>query len=306
MMRSALGGPRLLLRRLREVMAEPVSAQTRLDRIVVHIASNMVAEVCSVYVLRSDALLELYATEGLNREAVHLTTMKRGEGLVGLIAERAEPLALDDAQSHPAFSYRPETGEEIYHALSWRPDPARRQHPWCFGCPEPGAKTLFRRRNRGSPDDIDAARGDDRFRRAAIARAPGQRHCAASADRHSRRRARRRHRPRARGAARTAHRHQEDRGGEHRRRERATGGVDHRLARRDRHAGVAGRPHRRRRTQGDTGDRPHHRQRSRLAASAARGDFHGTDGGSGGRARAERHARETAAPERPVSAGASA
>ena len=116
-MRSALGGPRLLLRRLREVMAEPVSAQTRLDRIVVHIAANMVAEVCSVYVLRADSTLELYATEGLNREAVHLTTMRRGEGLVGLIAERAEPLALDDAQSHPAFSYRPETGEEIYHSF---------------------------------------------------------------------------------------------------------------------------------------------------------------------------------------------
>jgi phosphotransferase system enzyme I (PtsP) len=116
-MRSALGGPRLLLRRLREVMAEPVNAQVRLDRIVIHIAANMVAEVCSVYVLRADSMLELYATEGLNREAVHLTTMRRGEGLVGLIAERAEPLALDDAQSHPAFSYRPETGEEIYHAF---------------------------------------------------------------------------------------------------------------------------------------------------------------------------------------------
>ena len=67
--------------------------------------------------VRADGTLELYATEGLNREAVHLTTMRRGEGLVGLIAERAEPLALDDAQSHPAFSYRPETGEEIYHAF---------------------------------------------------------------------------------------------------------------------------------------------------------------------------------------------
>ena len=33
-MRSALGGPRLLLRRLREVMAEPVNAQARLDKIV--------------------------------------------------------------------------------------------------------------------------------------------------------------------------------------------------------------------------------------------------------------------------------
>ena len=116
-MRSALGGPRLLLRRLREVMAEPVSPQARLDKIVIHIAANMVAEVCSVYVMRGDGRLELYATEGLNREAVHLTTMRATEGLVGLIATSAEPLALADAQSHPAFSYKPETGEEIYHSF---------------------------------------------------------------------------------------------------------------------------------------------------------------------------------------------
>ncbi|MGO9134573.1 MAG: phosphoenolpyruvate--protein phosphotransferase [Methylovirgula sp.] len=112
-----LGGPRLLLRRLREVMAEPISAQERLDKIVIHIAANMVAEVCSVYVLKADGRLELFATEGLNREAVHLTTMRAGEGLVGLIAETAEPLALADAQHHPSFSYRPETGEEIYSSF---------------------------------------------------------------------------------------------------------------------------------------------------------------------------------------------
>jgi phosphotransferase system enzyme I (PtsP) len=98
-------------------MAEPVGAQARLDKIVVHIAANMVAEVCSVYVLRADGRLELFATEGLKHEAVHLTTMRAGEGLVGLIAESAEPLALSDAQSHPAFSYKPETGEEIYQSF---------------------------------------------------------------------------------------------------------------------------------------------------------------------------------------------
>ena len=116
-MRSISGGPRLLLRRLREVMADPSNAQVRLDRIVVLIAANMVAEVCSVYVLRADNTLELYATEGLNHEAVHLTTMKTGEGLVGLIAQRAEPLSLSDAQAHPSFSYKPETGEEVYHSF---------------------------------------------------------------------------------------------------------------------------------------------------------------------------------------------
>src|SRR3712207_5288191 len=116
-MPAALGGPRVLLRRLREIMAEPVSAQDRLDKIVTLIAANMVAEVCSLYVMRGDGTLELFATEGLNREAVHLTTMRAGEGLVGLIASTAEPLALSDAQAHPAFSYKPETGEEIYHAF---------------------------------------------------------------------------------------------------------------------------------------------------------------------------------------------
>ena len=116
-MRSPSAGPRLLLRRLREVMAEPIAAQERLDKIVVLIAANMVAEVCSVYLLRADGVLELFSTEGLNRAAVHHTGLKVGEGLVGLIAASAQPLNLADAQSHPAFAYKPETGEEIYNSF---------------------------------------------------------------------------------------------------------------------------------------------------------------------------------------------
>src|ERR1700688_1280129 len=116
-MRGALGGPRVLLRRLREVMAEPVSAQERLDKIVVLIAANMVAEVCSVYVLRVDSTLELYATEGLKRDAVHQTVLRSDEGLVGLVSSQATAINLSNAQAHPAFSFRPETGEEIYHSF---------------------------------------------------------------------------------------------------------------------------------------------------------------------------------------------
>ena len=116
-MRGALGGPRVLLRRLRETMAEPVSAQERLDKIVVLIAANMVAEVCSVYVLRVNSTLELYATEGLNRDAVHHTVMRADEGLVGLVASQASAINLSNAQAHPAFSYRPETGEENYNSF---------------------------------------------------------------------------------------------------------------------------------------------------------------------------------------------
>jgi hypothetical protein len=85
-------------------MAEPISAQARLDKIVTQIAGNMVAEVCSAYVLRSDGVLELFATEGLKREAVHKAALRVGEGLVGTIAKDALPLNLSDAQSHPASS----------------------------------------------------------------------------------------------------------------------------------------------------------------------------------------------------------
>jgi phosphotransferase system enzyme I (PtsP) len=114
---SSVGAPRQLLRRLREVMAQRESAQARLDKVVVLIASNMVAEVCSLYLRRRDGSLELFATEGLNPEAVHNTHLKPGEGLVGLIAEQAEPMQFPDAQHHPAFSYRPETGEEVYQSF---------------------------------------------------------------------------------------------------------------------------------------------------------------------------------------------
>jgi len=113
----AAGGPRLLLRRMREIMAERASAQARFDRLVSVIAANMVAEVCSIYLRRAGRVLELFATEGLNRAAVHRTRLRSGEGLVGLVAEAAEPINLSEAPSHPRFSYRPETGEDPFRSF---------------------------------------------------------------------------------------------------------------------------------------------------------------------------------------------
>jgi len=68
-------------------------------------------------VLRDDGALELFATRGLAASAVHMTTLRLGEGLVGLIAAQAEPLSLDNAPAHPAFAYRPETGEDPFQAF---------------------------------------------------------------------------------------------------------------------------------------------------------------------------------------------
>jgi phosphotransferase system, enzyme I, PtsP len=114
---GSVSATRRLLRRLRDIMAGSGTAQERLDRIVRVAAAEMVAEVCSVYIMRAGEVLELFATEGLRPEAVHRTRLRVGEGLVGVIAATARPLALADAQSHPDFAYRPETGEEVYHSL---------------------------------------------------------------------------------------------------------------------------------------------------------------------------------------------
>ena len=114
-------GPRNLLRQIREAMAGAAPAQERLDRVVRIIAQSMVAEVCSIYLRRASGELELFATEGLNREAVHNTRMLPGEGLVGEVARMAQPISLSDAPSHPSFAYRPETGEDPYHAFLGAP-----------------------------------------------------------------------------------------------------------------------------------------------------------------------------------------
>jgi phosphotransferase system enzyme I (PtsP) len=115
---AGLGGSsRLLLRHMREMLAAGDAPQARFDRIVTQIAQSIVADVCSLYLRRQDGSLELWATEGLKREAVHRTRLKPGEGLVGLIAESAEVLSLRDAPHHPRFSYRPETGEDPFSAF---------------------------------------------------------------------------------------------------------------------------------------------------------------------------------------------
>ena len=109
--------PRLLINRLRDVMAGDMEADTRLQKVVTLIAGTMVADVCSIYKRTDSDELELVATEGLSPTAVHQTRLAIDEGLVGQIALSGEPLSIQDAPRHPAFSYRPETGEDPYHAF---------------------------------------------------------------------------------------------------------------------------------------------------------------------------------------------
>src|SRR3712207_6092190 len=116
---SAAVSAREILTGLHEVMAARGSVQAKLTKVVDLIAAKMESEVCSIYLLR-DNKLELFATHGLRQEAVHVTKLRMGEGLVGTIAE-GRILNLDEAAQHPAFAYRPETGEERYHSFAGVP-----------------------------------------------------------------------------------------------------------------------------------------------------------------------------------------
>ena len=106
--------PRHLLARLRSLMARGPAPLTEIARLV---ASELVAEVCSIYAMRPGDTLELAATEGLRPEAIGRTRLRVGEGIIGLVAATAHPMNLPDAQNHPDFAYRPETGEEPYAAM---------------------------------------------------------------------------------------------------------------------------------------------------------------------------------------------
>src|SRR6478735_9102930 len=117
---SAAASAREILTGLHEVMAKRGSAQAKLDRVVDLIAEAMASEVCSIYLLR-DNYLELFATHGLRKEAVHVTRLRMGEGLVGTIAGEGRVLNLAEAAEHPAFAYRPETGEEHFHSFAGVP-----------------------------------------------------------------------------------------------------------------------------------------------------------------------------------------
>jgi len=119
-MPTAVASAREILTRLHEVMAARTNAQAKLNQVVNIIGEAMGSEVCSIYLLR-DGLLELFATRGLKQEAVHVTRMALGEGLVGTIAQDVATLNLDEATSHPDFAYKPETGEDVFHSFAGVP-----------------------------------------------------------------------------------------------------------------------------------------------------------------------------------------
>ncbi|ADE14237.1 phosphoenolpyruvate-protein phosphotransferase [Nitrosococcus halophilus Nc 4] len=93
------------------------SLEEVLQVIVVQTRKVMAVDVCSVYLTESDGSHVLMATQGLHPEAVGLVRLISREGLVGLVAERAEPVNLENAAAHPRFKFIPGSGEEPFRAF---------------------------------------------------------------------------------------------------------------------------------------------------------------------------------------------
>ncbi len=110
-----------MLATLRRIVQEVNAAEdlaTALDIIVHRVQAALGVDVCSIYLHLPDPdSLTLMATVGLRPDAVGRVRLGLHEGLVGLVADRAEPINLKDAPSHPAYKYFPETGEEQFHAF---------------------------------------------------------------------------------------------------------------------------------------------------------------------------------------------
>jgi phosphotransferase system enzyme I (PtsP) len=115
--------PRTLFARLRELMAhrhapgDPLAFVADLQALSRLVAGEMLTEVCSIYITRAGGVMELTASQGLRQVAIGRTRLRVGEGIVGLAAATGETLNLPDAQNHPAFAYRPETGEDAYASM---------------------------------------------------------------------------------------------------------------------------------------------------------------------------------------------
>ncbi|HEX2243951.1 MAG TPA: GAF domain-containing protein, partial [Gammaproteobacteria bacterium] len=106
------------LRRIVQEVNGAVNLAQALEIIVMRVKQALSVDVCSVYLRTAgkDELV-LMATEGLNPAAKRRVKLKFTEGLVGLVAQRAESVNLDDAANHPRYKYFPETGEERYHSF---------------------------------------------------------------------------------------------------------------------------------------------------------------------------------------------
>ena len=106
------------LRRIIQMVNAAPDLNKALEIIVGQVANTVGVDVTSVYLTDAERMqYVLMATQGLRKDAVGNVRLNPGEGLVGMVVEREEPVNLEDAPSHPNYRYIAETGEQPYHGF---------------------------------------------------------------------------------------------------------------------------------------------------------------------------------------------
>ena len=106
------------LRRIVQDVSVAAGFQAALETMVASVRTALDTGMCSIYIVnRATGNFHLVAAEGANPAAIGQVVLRPGEGLVGVAAERAEPVNLDDAPRHPRFLHLPEMGDEAFHAF---------------------------------------------------------------------------------------------------------------------------------------------------------------------------------------------
>ncbi len=110
-----------LLKSVRKTGCIKESVEDKINHIIQSVAAELKVDVCSCYLMRPGDVLELYASVGLNKRAIHDTFLRIGEGLIGEIALKRKPQSFANVWEHASFVYKPETEEKKYHSLAGVP-----------------------------------------------------------------------------------------------------------------------------------------------------------------------------------------
>ncbi|MGB6977514.1 MAG: phosphoenolpyruvate--protein phosphotransferase [Gammaproteobacteria bacterium] len=110
-----------MLKLLRRILQDVSSAENLREALNIgaqRIKAAIETDACSIFIThRQLSEYVLAATEGLNQKLIGKVRIKFGEGLVGLVGEREQPINLDEAMRHPRFLHYQDLGEEQYHAF---------------------------------------------------------------------------------------------------------------------------------------------------------------------------------------------
>lgn len=107
-----------VLHKIIQQLADSYDPLESMRMMVTEVKNAVNADATSVYLLdKEHDCFILLASDGFKPGVDRKLRVKRGDGLIGLIAEREEPINVDNAPSNPHYKYFPETGEELYHGF---------------------------------------------------------------------------------------------------------------------------------------------------------------------------------------------